>query len=77
MDMGDDNIATRAQACGCFRPALISGELLLPTPVLAERERNMTRDRLLGTWSLVSWEECDAAGGVSYPLGPKPIGQRP
>ncbi|HEX3968507.1 MAG TPA: lipocalin-like domain-containing protein [Edaphobacter sp.] len=44
---------------------------------MAERERNTDaiREKLLGSWSLVSWEEHQAAGGVSYPLGADAVGQ--
>jgi hypothetical protein len=33
------------------------------------------RQRLLGSWRLVSWQEHDASGAVSYPLGPDAVGQ--
>ena len=34
----------------------------------------MRQSRLLGTWRLVSWENRGAAGEVTYPLGPDPVG---
>src|SRR4051794_41206969 len=34
-----------------------------------------TRQRLLGSWRLVSWQEYDAAGAMNYPLGPDAVGQ--
>ena len=34
----------------------------------------MRDNPLLGTWRLVSWENRDAAGQVTYPLGPDAIG---
>jgi hypothetical protein len=44
---------------------------------VAQRERNTnaTIEMLLGSWSLVSWEEHQATGEVCYPLGPNAIGQ--
>jgi hypothetical protein len=44
-------------------------------PAPHEGNINAIREKLLGSWSLVSWEERDAAGGMSYPLGPNAIGQ--
>jgi hypothetical protein len=61
----------------CFRLVTLTvGTLLCATPLLAERdEANAIRERLLGSWSLVSWEERDQTGRVNYPLGPKATGQ--
>jgi hypothetical protein len=33
------------------------------------------RDKLLGSWRLVSWDWQDAAGAVTSPLGEDPVGQ--
>jgi len=37
--------------------------------------RESVRQRLLGTWRLVSWEARDAAGAMTYPLGEDAAGQ--
>jgi hypothetical protein len=33
------------------------------------------RERLIGTWTLLSWDTRDRDGIVSYPLGPDAVGQ--
>ena len=38
-------------------------------------EADRTREKLLGTWLLVSWEARDASGAVTYPLGEDAVGQ--
>ena len=40
-----------------------------------ETAADQVRNRLLGGWSLVSWEILDAAGHTTYPLGRDAIGQ--
>ena len=34
----------------------------------------MTLNPLVGTWRLISWENRDADGGISYPLGEDAVG---
>jgi Lipocalin-like domain len=40
-----------------------------------ETATDHVRNRLLGGWSLVSWEISDSAGHTTYPLGRDAIGQ--
>ena len=57
--------------------ALIGGALLLMSgTVLGQREDTAPiASQFVGSWRLLTWEERDDSGRVSYPLGPHAIGQ--
>lgn len=55
---------------------LLGGALLSCASALAQREDTAPiASHLHGSWRLISWEERDSTGRVSYPLGPHAIGQ--
>lgn len=59
-----------------FGGLLLGAALLSCVSALAQREDTAPiASRLLGSWRLISWEERDGEGRVSYPLGPDAIGQ--
>ena len=39
-----------------------------------DKERTMTSNPLIGTWRLISWENRNASGHISYPLGKDAVG---
>jgi hypothetical protein len=55
---------------------LIGGALLFYVSTLAQHDDSIAIvAKLLGSWRLVSWEEHDSSGRISYPLGARAIGQ--
>ncbi len=70
-------IMARKRSLHWYSGALVFGAALLScASALAQREDvAQIESKLLGSWRLVSWEERDEAGRVSYPLGPHAVGQ--
>jgi hypothetical protein len=59
-----------------WQNALLLGIVAAIAPTLVQKdEAAAVKQRLLGSWRLVTWEEHDRSGRVNHPLGPNALGQ--